>query len=135
MATHGAGAPAHAPRAHTDQAAQQAALGAALTYAAQLVERWTSKTVTITVDNATTLTNVNEARVEDEAASDGQPVAQAAAQAAADRLGAPLARQGPSGSKRRHREDEPSRKKTEPQHAALARKNKLKFDALSRRFN
>ena len=52
VATHGAGAPAHAPRAHTDQAAQQAALGAALTYAAQLVERWTSRTVTITVDNS-----------------------------------------------------------------------------------
>ena len=107
MATHGAGAPAHAPRAHTDQAAQQAALGAALTYAAQLVERWTSRTVTITVDNATTLKNVSEARVEDEAAgpSDGRPVAQAAAQAAVDRLGAPPARQGPSGGKRRQRED------------------------------
>ena len=45
------------------------------------------------------------------------------------------ARQGPSGSKRRHQEDEPSRKKTEPQHAALARVNKLKFDTISRRFN
>ena len=91
--------------------------------------------MTITIDNATKLKNMSEARVEDEAASDGQPVAQATAQAAADRLGAPPARQGPSGSKRRHQEDEPSRKKTEPQHAALARVNKLKFDALSRRFN
>ena len=57
--------------------------------------------MTITVDNATTLKHMSEARVEDEAASDGQPVAQAAAQAAVDRLGAPPARQGPSGSKRR----------------------------------
>ena len=79
--------------------------------------------MTITVDNATTLKNMSEARVEDEAASDGQPVAQTAAQAAVDRLGVPPARQGPSGSKRRHREDEPSQKKTEPQHAALASKN------------
>ena len=122
-------------RTRTNQAAQQAALGAALTYAAQLVERWTSKTATITVDNATTLKNVSEARVEDEAASDGRPVAQTAVQAAVDRLGVPPARQGSSGSKRRQREDEPSRKKTEPQHAALARKNKSKLDELSRRFN
>ena len=81
--------------------------------------------MTITVDNATTLKNMSEAQTGDEAASDGQPVAQAAAQAAVDRLGAPPARQGPSGSKKRNREDEPSRKKAEPQHAALARKNKL----------
>ena len=52
--------------------------------------------MTITLDNATTLKNMGEARVEDEAASDDQPVAQTAAQAAADRLGAPPARQGPS---------------------------------------
>ena len=110
VATHGAGAPAHAPSAHTDQAAQQAALGAALTYAEQLVARWASKTVTITVDNATTLRNMSETRVEGEAASGDQPVAQTAAQAAADRLGAPPARQGPSGSKRRQREDEPRRR-------------------------
>ena len=73
--------------------------------------------------------------MEDEAASDSRPVAQTAAQAAVDRLGVPPARQGSSGSKRRQREDEPSRKKAEPQHAALARRNKLKLDALSRRFN
>ena len=84
---------------------------------------------------ATTLRNMSGARIEDEAASDGQPVAQAAAQAAVDRLGAPPARQGPRGSKKRDREDEPNRKKAEPQHAAFARVNKLKFDTISRRFN
>ena len=91
--------------------------------------------MTITVDNATTLKNMSEAQTGNEAASGGQPVAQAAAQAAVDRLGAPPARQGPRGSKKRDREDEPNRKKAEPQHAAFARVNKLKFDTISRRFN
>ena len=45
--------------------------------------------MTITVGHATTLKNVSEAQEAEEEAGDGQPVNQAAAQAAAGRLGTP----------------------------------------------
>ena len=91
--------------------------------------------MTITVDNATTLRNMSAARAENEAADDDRPAARAAAQAATDRLGAPPARHGPRGSKRQRQDGEPGRRRTAPQHAAIARRNKFKFDALSRRYN